>query len=67
MGMMACLPCYLTTPGRLKLLMCGLSPPFAVNGALHGLGGEKAEAPSTPRIISGVGFEPHFSFLLWYK
>jgi hypothetical protein len=40
-----------------------LSPPFAVSGALHGMGGEKVKAPSMPRIIPGVGFEPS----LWFS
>jgi hypothetical protein len=40
--------------------------PIVMSGPLHGLDGEKAEAPSTPHIIPGVGFEPsfHFSFMV---
>jgi hypothetical protein len=60
---MARLPCYLATPGGLTLLTCGLSLPFAVSGALHGLGSEKAEAPSTSHIIPGVGSESS----LWFS
>jgi hypothetical protein len=29
--------------------------PFVACGTLHGSDGEKAEAPSTPRIIPGMG------------
>jgi hypothetical protein len=36
--------------------------PLAVSGALHGLGGERAKAPSTPRTIPGVGFERPLQF-----
>jgi hypothetical protein len=36
--------------------------PFALSGALHSLDGEKAEAPSTPRIIPVVGSEMPLQF-----
>jgi hypothetical protein len=42
----------------LIFFMCGLGPPFAVSGVLHNFGGEKAEAPSMPDIIPGVGSQP---------
>jgi hypothetical protein len=31
-------------------------PPFVASGTSHGSGGEKAEAPSTPRIIPSMNF-----------
>jgi hypothetical protein len=37
-------------------------PPFVMSGTLHGLDGEKAKAPSMPRIILGAGSEPSFQF-----
>jgi hypothetical protein len=61
-GVMAHLPCYLTTPGGLTLLTCGLGPPFTLSEVLHDLGGKKAEAPSMPRIIPGVGFKLSLRF-----
>jgi hypothetical protein len=36
--------------------------PSIVSGALRGLGGERAEAPSTPHTISGVGSERPLQF-----
>jgi hypothetical protein len=37
--------------------------PFIVSGALHGLDGEKAKVPGTPRIIPSVGSKPS----LWFS
>jgi hypothetical protein len=34
-----------------------VSSPLTVDGALHSLNGEELEAPSTPHIISSMGFE----------
>jgi hypothetical protein len=36
--------------------------PFAVSGALHSLDSEKAEAPSTPRIIPVMGSKMSLQF-----
>jgi hypothetical protein len=38
-----------------------------MSGALCGLDGVKAEAPSTPCTIPGMGFEQSLQFSLWYK
>jgi hypothetical protein len=69
-GMMARLPWCLATLGGSTLLTCGLSPPsppLTMSGALCGLDGVKAEAPSTPCTIPGMGFEQSLQFSLWYK
>jgi hypothetical protein len=38
-----------------------------VSGVLRSLDGKKAEAPSTLRIILGVGSERLLQFSLWYN
>jgi hypothetical protein len=63
MGTMDRLTCYLAMLGGLTLLTCRLSPPFAMSGAVYGLGGEKAETPSTLHIMPGVASE----LSLWFS
>jgi hypothetical protein len=48
--------------GRIDVVVIWARSPFAVSGVLHVLDGEKAEAPSTPRIILGAGFESSLRF-----
>jgi hypothetical protein len=62
-GMMAHLPCYLIVSGGFDTVGTWTRSPLAVSEALHGLGGKKAEVPSTPRINPGVGSEPS----LWFS
>jgi hypothetical protein len=66
MGVMAHLPCYPAMQGGLALLMCGPVPTHS-KGVLCVFGGERAEAPSTPRTIPGMDFERLLQFSLWYK
>jgi hypothetical protein len=56
------LPCCLTTLGGSTLLTCGFDPLLAVSGALRGLHCKKAEVPSTPCIILGMGSEQSLLF-----
>jgi hypothetical protein len=48
--------------GWINIIDMRARSPLAVSGALHGLGGKKAKAPSTPRTIPGVGFEQPLRF-----
>jgi hypothetical protein len=48
--------------GWIDVIVVWVWPPFTVSGALHGLDGEKAEMPSTPHIIPGVGYELSLQF-----
>jgi hypothetical protein len=41
--------------------------PLTVSGALHGLEGEKTEAPYTPHTILGIGSKQWLWFSQWYK
>jgi hypothetical protein len=60
-GVMACLPCCLTTLG-VDVVDVQAQSPLAVSGALCDLDGKKAEALSTPCFIPGVGSERPFQF-----
>jgi hypothetical protein len=51
--------------GQIDVIVVRDQPPFAMSGLLHGLGGEKAKAPSTPCIIPGMGFEWLLQFSLY--
>jgi hypothetical protein len=50
----------------IDVVVARVRPPLAASGALRSLDGKKAEAPSKPRIIPGVGSErlPQFSSMV---
>jgi hypothetical protein len=48
--------------GRINVVVIHAWSPFAVSGALYGLHGEEAEAPSTLCIIPCAGIEPSLQF-----
>jgi hypothetical protein len=58
------LPCH---AGWIDVAIVWARSPMTMNGASHGLHGEKAEAPNTPHTILDMGYEQPFHFPLWYK
>jgi hypothetical protein len=62
-GPLSLLPCRV---GWIGVVGMQAQPLFVASITLHGLGGEKVEAPSTPHIIPGAGSELslRFSFMV---